>query len=221
AELDYLHESCRSELSVELDELLQSRPAQAEAALPEALSQELDAEDAANTTEDVDAALQSSKERLEYLRRKLDEIGPVNLLALEELTEAQQRFDFLTAQRKDILDSIAATEEALNEIKRRSRQRFRDAFAAINANFSQLFVELFGGGRGEMTLLDEEDILEAGIDIIAQPPGKRLQSVLLLSGGEKAMTALALTLAIFRYRPSPFCVLDEVDAPLDEVNTGR
>ena len=221
AELDYLRESCNSELNISLDELLASKPAEISEGVQVVGSDEFDGEESTAVTDDADASLQNSKERLEYLRRKLDEIGPVNLLALEEVTEAQQRYDFLTAQRKDILDSIASTEEALNEIKRRSRQRFRDAFAAINANFSQLFVELFGGGRGEMSLLEDEDILEAGIDIVAQPPGKRLQNVLLLSGGEKAMTALALTLAIFRYRPSPFCVLDEVDAPLDEVNTGR
>jgi chromosome segregation protein len=220
AELDYLRESCNSELNISLDELLASKPAELSEGVQVA-SDEMDGEDAIVSTDDADASLQNSKERLEYLRRKLDEIGPVNLLAIEEMAEAQQRYDFLTSQRKDILDSIASTEEALNEIKRRSRQRFREAFAAINTNFIQLFVELFGGGRGEMTLLEDEDILEAGIDIIAQPPGKRLQNVLLLSGGEKAMTALALTLAIFRYRPSPFCVLDEVDAPLDEVNTGR
>jgi len=159
--------------------------------------------------------------RLEQLRRKIEEMGPVNLMALEEQEEARQRFEFLTAQRKDILDSIASTEEALNEIKRRSRERFREAFSAINANFSRIFQELFGGGRGEMILLDENDILESGIDIIAQPPGKRLQNVLLLSGGEKAMTAIAMVLAIFKYRPSPFCLLDEVDAALDEVNVGR
>jgi len=103
----------------------------------------------------------------------------------------------------------------------RSRERFRHAFTHINQNFQQMFVELFGGGRGEMILIDEEDILESGIDLIAQPPGKRLQNVLLLSGGEKAMAAISLVLAIFQYRPSPFCILDEVDAPLDEMNVGR
>jgi chromosome segregation protein len=143
------------------------------------------------------------------------------MMALEELDEAEQRFQFLTTQRQDVLDSIDATENALTEIKRRSRQRFREAFAEINRNFGNMFQELFGGGRGEMVLLDDEDLLETGIDIIAQPPGKRLQNVLLLSGGEKAMTAIALVLAIFKYKPSPFCILDEVDAPLDEVNTGR
>jgi chromosome segregation protein len=143
------------------------------------------------------------------------------MMALEELEESETRFKFLSEQRRDILDSIKLTEEALTEIKRRSREKFRHAFAAINANFQKMFVELFGGGRGEMVLIDEDDVLESGIDIIAQPPGKRLQSVLLLSGGEKAMSAISLVLAIFQYKPSPFCILDEVDAPLDEMNVGR
>ena len=168
-------------------------------------------------TSDIDAA----RARHDELRAKLDDMGPVNMMALEELEEADQRFQFLTEQRRDILDSIKTTEEALTEIKRRSRERFRHAFFHINENFQRMFVELFGGGRGEMMLIDEEDVLESGIDLIAQPPGKRLQNVLLLSGGEKAMAAIALVLAIFQYRPSPFCILDEVDAPLDEVNVGR
>jgi chromosome segregation protein len=166
---------------------------------------------------DVDAA----RARHDELRTKIDEMGPVNMMALEELEESDQRFRFLSEQRRDILDSIKMTEEALTEIKRRSRERFRHAFFHINENFQRMFVELFGGGRGEMMLIDEDDVLESGIDLIAQPPGKRLQNVLLLSGGEKAMAAIALVLAIFQYRPSPFCILDEVDAPLDEVNVGR
>jgi chromosome segregation protein len=143
------------------------------------------------------------------------------MLALEELAEIEERLLFLTSQRQDIIDSIAAAEEALREIKERSREKFRDAFTAINRNFIEFFGELFGGGRGEMTLLEAEDVLEAGIEIVAQPPGKRLQNILLLSGGEKAMTAIALVMAIFKYRPAPFCLLDEVDAPLDDANVGR
>jgi chromosome segregation protein len=165
--------------------------------------------------------IEEARARLDELRVKLDDIGPVNMMALEELEESEVRFKFLFEQRRDILDSIKLTEEALSEIKRRSRERFRHAFAQINENFQKMFVELFGGGRGEMVLIDEDDVLESGIDIIAQPPGKRLQSVLLLSGGEKAMSAIALVLSIFQYKPSPFCILDEVDAPLDEMNVGR
>jgi chromosome segregation protein len=168
-----------------------------------------------------DFDLPKEKQRVESLREKLEGFGAVNLLALEELNEAEERLLFLTSQRKDIVDSIATAEEALDEIKRRSRERFEQAFAEINRNFTELFAELFGGGRGEMNLLDAADVLETGIEIIAQPPGKRLQNLLLLSGGEKAMTAIALVLAIFRFRPAPFCLLDEVDAPLDEANVGR
>jgi chromosome segregation protein len=165
--------------------------------------------------------LEEARTRLDELRVKLDDLGPVNMMALEELEESEARFKFLSEQRRDILDSIKLTEEALTEIKRRSREKFRHAFGHINENFKKMFIELFGGGRGEMVLIDEDDVLESGIDIIAQPPGKRLQSVLLLSGGEKAMSAIALVLAIFQYKPSPFCILDEVDAPLDEMNVGR
>ncbi len=165
--------------------------------------------------------LAAAKARLDELRAKIDSLGPVNMMALEELTEVEERFTFLSAQKADIEKAITDTQAAIAEIKRRSRERFHEAFHAINQNFKQMFVELFGGGQGEMRLIDETDILESGIEIIAQPPGKRLQNVLLLSGGEKAMAAMSLVLAIFKYRPSPFCLLDEVDAPLDEVNIGR
>jgi chromosome segregation protein len=169
--------------------------------------------------EDFD--LDAAKARLDTLRNKIEAIGPVNMMALDELGEVEARFIFLSSQRGDIERAIADTQAAIAEIKKRSRERFVEAFDAINENFKQMFVELFGGGQGEMKLIDESDVLESGIEIIAQPPGKRLQNVLLLSGGEKAMSAMALVLAIFRYRPSPFCLLDEVDAPLDEANIGR
>ncbi len=155
------------------------------------------------------------------LKSRIEGIGPVNMMALEEYQECDQRFRFLTTQRQDLLDSIDDTNAAIKEIDQVSREQFREAFNAINANFQESFKSLFGGGHGEMKLLDEQDELESGIEIIAQPPGKRLQNVLLLSGGEKALTAVALLLAVFRYQPSPFCVLDEVDAPLDEVNISR
>ncbi len=165
--------------------------------------------------------LETVRREADDLRQKLENFGAINMLALEELGVSEERHLFLTSQRTDIIDSIAATEEALREIKQRSREKFKAAFEAINEHFKQFFIELFGGGRGEMTLLESEDILEAGIEVVAQPPGKRLQNILLLSGGEKAMTAIALVLAIFKYRPSPFCLLDEVDAPLDDANVGR
>jgi chromosome segregation protein len=197
ARIQFLRESCQAELGQPLEEL--ARAVEFAAAFD----------------------LNAGRARVEELRARLENFGAVNMMALEELSENEKRYEFLTAQRQDITDGIISTEEALREIKRRSRERFRQAFETINRNFGELFVELFGGGRGEMSLIDAEDILESGIDLVAQPPGKRLQNVLLLSGGEKAMAALALTLAIFRYHPSPFCLLDEVDAPLDEANIGR
>jgi len=197
ARLSYVREACVHDLSQPLDELANGF----------------------ELAEDLD--LEMARVRVEEMRARVESFGAVNMMALEELTEAEERLVFLTTQRQDITDGIISTEEALREIKRRSRERFRHAFEEINRNFGQFFLELFGGGRGEMSLLDADDVLESGIDIIAQPPGKRLQNVLLLSGGEKAMAALALVLAIFRYRPSPFCLLDEVDAPLDEANIGR
>ena len=193
----FVHENCQTELGQALDELAR------ELTFPEEF--------------DLDA----SHTRVEELRTRLEGFGGVNMMALEELSEAEERLLFLTVQRQDIVEGIAATEEALREIKKRSRERFRHAFEQINKNFSVLFQELFGGGRGEMSLIDADDVLESGIDVVAQPPGKRLQNVLLLSGGEKAMAALALVLGIFHYRPAPFCLLDEVDAPLDEANVGR
>jgi chromosome segregation protein len=168
-----------------------------------------------------DFVLEDARQQADDLRQRLDNFGAINMLALEELGEAEERQLFLTGQRQDIIDSVAATEEALREIKKRSREKFASAFEAINDHFKNFFLELFGGGRGEMTLLESTDILDAGIEIVAQPPGKRLQNILLLSGGEKAMAAIALVLAIFKYRPAPFCLLDEVDAPLDDANIGR
>ncbi|MEO7673755.1 MAG: hypothetical protein ABIU09_06725, partial [Pyrinomonadaceae bacterium] len=195
--LKNLNEKCQQELNSSLVEILDGEPP------------------------DVEFDLESAKSQVENQRQRLDGFGAINMLALEELTETEERLDFLTTQRKDIVDSIESAEEALREIKERSRTKFKQALEAVNANFVEFFSELFGGGRGEMTLLESDDILEAGIEIVAQPPGKRLQNILLLSGGEKAMTAIALVLAIFKYRPSPFCLLDEVDAPLDDANVGR
>ena len=155
------------------------------------------------------------------LREMIENFGAINMRALEEYKELDQRYQFLNGQRLDIEKSIADTQKAISEINRRSVEQFEEAFKAIRQNFQESFQILFGGGQCDLKLLDDGDVLESGIDIIAQPPGKRLQNVLLLSGGEKALTALALLIAIFRYRPSPVCVLDEVDAPLDDANVNR
>ncbi len=155
------------------------------------------------------------------MKARIEAMGPVNMMALEEYNECEQRYDFLSRERDDLLASIDDTQQAIRELDEVSQRKFEEAFAVINANFAEAFRTLFGGGTGEMHLTEADSSGETGIDIAAQPPGKRLQNVLLLSGGEKALTALALLIAIFRYQPSPFCILDEVDAPLDEANVGR
>jgi len=155
------------------------------------------------------------------MKQRIESMGAVNMMALEEFTECEQRFTFLTRERDDLLQSIADTQQAIAELDLISKEKFEQAFNAINSNFSTAFHAIFGGGMAEMRLTEPDSSGDAGIDVVASPPGKRLQNVLLLSGGEKAMTALALLIAIFRYQPSPFCILDEVDAPLDEANVGR
>ncbi len=155
------------------------------------------------------------------MRMRLENMGPVNMMALEEYKETAQRHEFLESQRKDLLDSIENTQATIKEIDEFSRQKFQEAFDRINENFQFTFRKLFGGGQAFMRLTDELNTAESGIDVVASPPGKKLQNVLLLSGGEKALTALALLVGIFQYQPSPFCILDEVDAPLDEANIGR
>ncbi len=171
--------------------------------------------------EDAAPAHMTAEEAIAELRGKIDRIGPVNMMAIDQFTELETRHVFLTTQRQDLIDSIAETNQAISRIDETTHARFREAFTAINANFQQTFSTLFGGGRAGISLLDETDPLESGIDIVASPPGKRLQNVMLLSGGEKALTAIALMFAIFRYKPSPFCLLDEIDAPLDDANIGR
>jgi chromosome segregation protein len=198
AELKFLDETSRKELNCPVVEL-----AAADDLVPDA--------------DAIAEAEQSANE----VRNRIEGLGAVNAAAMEEYQEAQQRHDFLSAQRQDLIDSIRDTEKAIQEIDQVSRQKFAEAFEAINANFRVGFQTLFGGGTGEMRLTDPENMADSGIDIVCSPPGKRLQNVLLLSGGEKALAAVALLMAIFKYQPSPFCVMDEVDAPLDEANIGR
>ncbi len=155
------------------------------------------------------------------MRARLEAMGPVNMMALEEYKETAERHAFLETQRKDLLESIENTVATIKEIDTVSQQKFAEAFEKINENFQRTFTKLFGGGHAFMRLTDEENSAESGIDVVASPPGKKLQNVLLLSGGEKALTALSLLVGIFQYQPSPFCILDEVDAPLDEANVGR
>jgi chromosome segregation protein len=198
SELKFLDETSRKELGIPAEELA----ADQEVVLDE-------------------AGMIEAEQKYQEVKAKIEALGPVNPQALEEFQEAQQRYDFLNAQRQDLLDSIRDTEKAIHDIDVESRKRFTEAFEAVNGHFREMFRTLFGGGVGEMRLTDETNIAESGIDIVASPPGKRLQSVLLLSGGEKSLTAMALLMAIFQYTPSPFCILDEVDAPLDEPNIER
>ena len=151
----------------------------------------------------------------------LDRLGPVNILAVQEFAEQEERHTFLTAQRTDVASSVESLRNTIKEINQASSERFTVTFHEVNKTFGEVFTRLFRGGEAEMRLLDEEDVLESGIEIVARPPGKRLQNLMLMSGGEKALTAIALLFALFRAKPSPFCILDEVDAPLDDVNTVR
>jgi chromosome segregation protein len=151
----------------------------------------------------------------------LERLGPVNHAALEEYEIESKRLRDLSAQKLDLETSLAQILETIRTINMTSSERFAEAFAAINAGFAQVFQRLFRGGTAAMHLLDENDPLESGLEIMAQPPGKRNQTIGLLSGGEKALTAIALLVSIFKYKPSPFCILDEVDAPLDEANIDR
>jgi chromosome segregation protein len=164
---------------------------------------------------------QEGERRLVELRRRIDEIGEVNLTAIEEYRELEGRWEFLTSQQEDLRRSLEGLQTAIAKINRTTRRRFRETFDQVNATFQEVFPRLFRGGQAELRLTDEEDLLETGIEIIVQPPGKKLQNVNLLSGGEKALTAVALIFSIFLIKPSPFCMLDEVDAPLDEANIGR
>ena len=155
------------------------------------------------------------------LRAKIERLGLVNMVAVEEYDELSQRFKFLTEQREDLLRAKEDLQKAIHKINLTSKELFNSTFATVQENFKDIFQRLFEGGRAELILIDEGDVLESGIEIVARPPGKRLQSVSLLSGGEKALTAIALLFALFMVKPSPFCLLDEIDAPLDDVNVTR
>jgi chromosome segregation protein len=199
SDAQYMAESCLNDLGVQRHELM------TDSTIPIVDGEQLAAED----------------QLYREMRTRLDNMGPVNMMALEEYKETAERHQFLETQRQDLLDSIQNTIATIKEIDTVSRQKFEEAFHRINENFQLTFRKLFGGGHAFMRLTDEENSAESGIDVVASPPGKKLQNVLLLSGGEKALTALSLLVGIFQYAPSPFCILDEVDAPLDEANIGR
>jgi chromosome segregation protein len=160
-------------------------------------------------------------QQVQELQQRLDEMGPVNLVAIEEYEETEQRYQFLSKQHEDLVQAKAQLLEVINRINVQTRDMFRATFDQIRENFRLMFTEVFGGGRADLILMDENDLLESGIDIVARPPGKQLQTISLLSGGEQTMTAVALLFSIYQVKPSPFCVLDELDAPLDESNINR
>ena len=199
SDLEYLEASCLAEVNVEAQVL------RADTELVRLAGEELAAEE----------------ETCRGLKQRMEQMGPVNMMALDEYKETAERHAFLETQRNDLIESIENTQETIKEIDQISRTKFDEALTQINVNFGQVFARLFQGGQAFLRVSDEENQAESGLDIVVSPPGKKLQNVLLLSGGEKALTALALLVGIFQFRPSPFCVLDEVDAALDETNVGR
>jgi chromosome segregation protein len=160
-------------------------------------------------------------QQVQAMQQRLDEMGPVNLIAIEEYEETEQRFQFLSKQHDDLAQAKTQLMEVINRINTQTREMFRETFEKIRENFRTMFTEVFGGGKADLILMDENDLLESGIDIVARPPGKQLQTISLLSGGEQTMTAVSLLFSIYQVKPSPFCVLDELDAPLDESNINR
>jgi chromosome segregation protein len=160
-------------------------------------------------------------EQVIAMQRRIDDMGPVNLVAIEEYEETEQRYNFLTAQHDDLVKAKEQLLDVINKINGQTKEMFAETFSKIRDNFRAMFTEVFGGGKADLVLTDEGDVLESGIDIVARPPGKQLQSITLLSGGEQTMTAVALLFSIYQVKPSPFCVLDELDAPLDESNINR
>jgi chromosome segregation protein len=199
SDLEHLEASCLTEVNAE------AAMVRADAEIVRLTGEELAAEEVA----------------CQDLRQRIEQMGPVNMMALDEYKETAERHGFLETQRRDLMESIDNTQATIKEIDQISRTKFDEAFARINENFGMVFTRLFHGGQAFLRLTDIENQVESGLDIVASPPGKKLQNVLLLSGGEKALTALALLVGIFQFQPSPFCVLDEVDAALDETNVGR
>ena len=169
----------------------------------------------------LDMSIEEASKLVRSLKQQIEQMGAVNLLAIEEFEAVQERFTFLTAQQQDLLEAKQTLEETITEMDEEVTTRFKTTFDAVSTQFERTFPRLFGGGRATLELTDPENLLETGIEIIAQPPGKKLQSLSLLSGGERAFTAIALLFAILEVKPVPFCLLDEVEAALDEANVAR
>ena len=165
--------------------------------------------------------IQSAQKQANNLRAQIKDLGSINIDAIEEYKKMQERYDFMNEQRFDLEESMSKLRKVISEMTETMKKQFAERFKQINKNFNEVFKELFGGGKAELILQDEENLLECGIDIKAQPPGKKLQNMMLLSGGERAFTAIALLFAMLKINPSPFCVLDEIEAALDDVNVYR
>ncbi len=215
---DDKHRRLMSEASLKLSTLLMELE-NLEVQLKERYRLGLDEIAAAQMNPDLDDE-QLSIRQLE-LQKQVDEFGEVNLTAIDEYQELEERHTFLTEQKADLEESLQSLQQAIQRINRTTRKRFAETFELVNEKFKEVFPRLFCGGKAELKLTNEDDLLETGLDIVVQPPGKKLQNVSLLSGGEKALTAVALIFSIFMIKPSPFCLLDEVDAPLDDANIGR
>ncbi len=181
---------------------------------------EIDFDEAKNEAVELDDVEQIRK-KVKLLKQSIEELGPVNLTAIEEYERVLERYTFLTEQRNDLIEAQQTLNETIREMDEEMATRFKESFEKIQLQFREVFRELFGGGHADLILLDPNNLLETGIEIVAQPPGKKLQSLSLLSGGERALTAIALLFAILNSRPVPFVILDEVEAALDEANVER
>jgi len=208
-EIDRLRERIFNAYQIDL--AVQQQMAETEAAAAEIMG--------LSASEDLD--VEKTKTDIQAIREKLNKMGPVNLVAIEEYDEMKKRFEFLTQQEQDLVKAKEDLKTAIQKINRTTKELFVETFEKTRKHFTEFYRVLFGGGTADLVLLDENDVLESGIEIVARPPGKKLQSISLLSGGEKALTAVALMFALFKVKPSPFCVLDEIDAPLDETNVER
>jgi len=187
----------------------------------EAMREKYETDIAALEPDEAEGDAEDERTRVEALRQRLQRLGEVNVTAIEELREFEERGAFLRAQRDDLERSLADLERTIQKLNRASRTRFAETFAKANETFQKVFPRLFRGGEGRLVLTNEHDLLETGVEIVVRPPGKRLDTVSLLSGGEKALVAVSLIFSLFLINPTPFCILDEVDAPLDDANIGR
>ena len=168
-----------------------------------------------------EAPLGELSSKVKELKAKIRELGTVNVNAVDEYRETKERYDFLSGQKTDIMDAEEKLKGIIKDLSGLMERQFRENLEIISENFGEVFREMFGGGRAYLKVLDEDDILGSGIDIIAQPPGKNLQNMMLLSGGERALTAIAILFSILKMKPSPFCILDEIEAALDDANVQR